>query len=230
MWPSFRHSKTIYWALALCQALSSVLGAEVVLASWNIVFDEGGAISEKNHPTRLWQMLLVPHSFRSALSLWYTQCDTEILYLRAFLWSGHRASWKFQGVNIPRSSPQLLINGNQKKISSFLTCWIGQLCGLFYSFPRKTCSQSLPSLPQITPLLSNQCFLVYSHSNLVSWSGAGTQPKTNTITNCDSCKEGERCSTNIPRKCCLKWQRRRRSYLVWIIRIQQSKQNPFWKF
>ena len=81
----------------------------------------------------------------------YTQCYPEILHLRAFWWSGHRASWKCQGANIPRSSPQLLSNGNQKKTPASSPCGVEQLGNLFYGFPRKTCSllhaHSLPSLP-----------------------------------------------------------------------------------
>lgn len=108
---------------------------------------------------------------------------------------------------------------------SFILQFLKENLLLITSFPSPNHSPTLrPVLPGITLQIN------YLHSNLFSWSDAGTQPKTNTITNCDSRKEGERGSANIPWKCRLKWQWRRRSYLVWIIKIQQSKQKLFWKF
>ena len=114
------------------------------------------------------------------------------------------ASWKCQGVNIPRGSPQPLINGNQKKISSFLTLSSGRLRPLlqflketlltnastFTSFPFPNPSPTpRPLLPGITLQVNHS----HSSPRLGLWYG-GNQPKTDIITNCDGCKEGARRS------------------------------------
>lgn len=129
----------------MCQgALSSVLGGKgsLIHGAQVLVREEPfwKEITQEDCGRCCWYLTLSPE-----LSLLqYTRCYPEILHLRAFRSSGHRASWKCQGTDIPRSSPQLLINGNQKKSSSFLTLWSGTTLKLILQFPKKN-------------LLSNAC-------------------------------------------------------------------------
>lgn len=191
--------------LLTCVAFIHTLNTVYCPQCWSTEFGEGGTIYEKitqeDCGRCCWYLILSPQFS----SLWYTQCFPEILRQRALLWSRRRASGKCQGVNIPKSSPQLLINGIQKKISCFLSLWSGTTLSpvLRAQFLKKNllsnacpCTLFLPSFPPPRPALPGITLQVnYLHSNPVSESGApGTQPKTDTFTNCDSCKEGVGCS------------------------------------